>query len=226
MIRKSRIDKVKGAHRIQSDGRAFSCDFQRADLEYAHQEELMRLLTLLSLIFCSHLVWANDSSTPTNFFDLSANSLSGKKVNFSTYRGKVVLVVNTASQCGFTPQLKELEEMYKKYASRGFVVLAFPSNDFKQEKGSNEEVQTFAEKEFGVTFPLFDKAPVTGKDKQPVYQFLTTQKPGILFKDVAWNFEKFLVNRKGLVIERWSSITKPSSDSITKAIEKALNEPL
>nr|BFD59568.1 glutathione peroxidase [Bdellovibrio sp. CKG001]BFD62948.1 glutathione peroxidase [Bdellovibrio sp. HM001] len=186
----------------------------------------MRLLTLLGLIFCSQLSWANESAVATNFFDLSANSLSGKKINFSTYRGKVVLVVNTASQCGFTPQLKELEEMYKKYASRGFIVLAFPSNDFKQEKGTNEEVQSFAEKEFGVTFPFFDKAPVTGKDKQPVYQFLTTQKPGLLFKDVAWNFEKFLINRKGQVIERWSSITKPSSESITKAVEKALNEPL
>lgn len=184
----------------------------------------MRIFALIALILCTSFASAKD--TPASFFDLSANSLAGKKVNFSTYRGKVVLVVNTASQCGFTPQLKELEEMYKKYADRGFVVLAFPSNDFKQEKGTNEEVQTFAAKEFGVTFPLFDKAPVSGKDIQPVYQFLTTQKPGLIFKDVAWNFEKFLINRKGQVIERWSSITKPSSDSITKSVEKALNEPL
>ncbi|KYG65480.1 glutathione peroxidase [Bdellovibrio bacteriovorus] len=163
---------------------------------------------------------------PKNFFELSAPSISGKKVNFSTYRGKVVLVVNTASQCGFAPQLKELEDMYKKYADRGFVVLAFPSNDFKQEKGENSEVQKFAEKEYGVTFPFFDKAPVSGKDKQPVYQFLTEKKPGLLFKDVGWNFEKFLINRRGEVIERWGSITKPSSDSITNAVEKALAEPL
>ncbi|KHD88915.1 MAG: hypothetical protein OM95_07180 [Bdellovibrio sp. ArHS] len=152
--------------------------------------------------------------------------MSGKKVNFSTYRGKVVLVVNTASQCGFTPQLKELEDMYKKYADRGFVVLAFPSNDFKQEKADNTEVQKFAEKEYGITFPLFEKAPVSGDDKQPVYKFLTEKKPGLLFKDVSWNFEKFLINRRGQVVERWSSITKPSSDSLTKAVEKALAEPL
>ncbi len=183
-------------------------------------------MRFFSLIFCLLLSSFASAETVQNFFELSAKNISGKTVNFSTYRGKVVLVVNTASQCGFTPQLKDLETLYKKYADRGFVVLAFPSNDFKQEKGDNSEVQTFAEKEFGVTFPLFDKAPVTGKDKQPVYQFLTEQKPGVLFKDVSWNFEKFLVNRKGQVIERWSSITKPSSDSIVKAVEKALNEPL
>ncbi len=183
----------------------------------------MRLLFLICLIFTG--VFAR-AEVPNNFFELSADSLSGKKVQFSTYRGKVVLVVNTASQCGFTPQLKELEDLYKKYANRGFVVLAFPSNDFKQEKGDATTIQQFAEKEYGITFPIFDKGPVTGKDKQPVYQFLTAQKPGLLFKDVAWNFEKFLINRKGQVIERWSSITKPSSDAIVKEIEKALNEPL
>lgn len=185
----------------------------------------MRFLALFSLLFTlSSLSLA--AETPANFFELSATTLQGKKMNFSTYRGKVVLVVNTASQCGFTPQLKGLEELYKKYADRGFIVLGFPSNDFKQEKGDNSEVQKFAEKEYGVTFPLFDKAPVTGKDKQPVYQFLTEKKPGLIFKDVSWNFEKFLINRRGEVVERWSSITKPTSDAIVKDIEKALNEPL
>ncbi|WP_407652949.1 glutathione peroxidase [Bdellovibrio svalbardensis] len=169
---------------------------------------------------------AESTTSAQNFFELSATDISGKKVNFSTYRGKVVLVVNTASQCGFTPQLKELEAMYKKYANRGFIVLAFPSNDFKQEKGDNTAVKGFAEKEYGVTFPFFDKAPVTGADKQPVYQFLTEKKPGLLLKDVSWNFEKFLVNRKGEVIERWSSITKPSSEKVVESVEKALGEPL
>lgn len=166
------------------------------------------------------------AATTQNFFELSATDISGKKVNFSTYRGKVVLVVNTASECGFTPQLKELEEMYKKYASRGFVVLAFPSNDFKQEPADNAGVKAFAAKEYGTTFPFFEKAPVKGPEKQEIYKFLTEKKPGVLFKDVAWNFEKFLVNRKGEVIERWSSITKPSSGSVTKSVEKALAEPL
>ncbi|UYL08077.1 glutathione peroxidase [Bdellovibrio sp. SKB1291214] len=169
---------------------------------------------------------SSSDSKPRSFYELSANDISGKKVHFSSYRGKVVLVVNTASQCGFTPQLKDLEGLYKKYSERGFVVLAFPSNDFKQEKGDNTEVQSFAKKEYGCTFPFFDKAPVTGPNKQPVYQFLTEQKPGLIFKDVSWNFEKFLVNRKGQVVDRWTSITKPSSDKIVNAIEKALAEPL
>lgn len=168
----------------------------------------------------------SDSNLPKSFFELSAVSLSGQKINFSTYRGKVVLVVNTASQCGFTPQLKELEELYQNYSPKGFTVLAFPSNDFKQEKGSAEDVQKVAKAEYGCTFPFFEKGIVRGDDKQPVYQFLTAQKPGLILKDVAWNFEKFLVNRKGQVIERWSSITKPSSKSVRNAIEKALNEPL
>lgn len=184
----------------------------------------MRIAVLLCLV----LLGAQPSfaDRAKNFFELSANSISGKKVNFSTYRGKVLLVVNTASQCGFTPQLKDLEELQKKYASQGFMVLGFPSNDFKQEKGDSSQVQSFAEKEYGITFPLFDKAPVTGADKQPVYQFLTENKPGLLFKEVSWNFEKFLVDRHGKVIERWNSITKPTSGTITKAIEKALAEPL
>ena len=183
----------------------------------------MRLVLFFSFLFALNVSLAE---TPKTFFELSANTLSGKKINFSNYRGKVVLVVNTASQCGFTPQLKELEDLYKKYSTQGFIVLGFPSNDFKQEQSDNSEVQRFAEKEYGITFPLFEKAPVAGKDKQPVYQFLSEKKPGVLFKDVSWNFEKFLINRRGEVVERWNSMTKPSSDSITKMIEKSLKEPM
>lgn len=183
----------------------------------------MRLFITTLLFF---LGLQSQASAPELFFELSATDINGKKINFSTYRGKVVLVVNTASECGFTPQLAELEDLYKKYASQGFMVLAFPSNDFKQEKAANEEIQAYATKEYKTTFPFFEKGAVRGADKQPVYQFLSEKKPGILFKDVGWNFEKFLINRKGQVIERFSSITKPSSGAITKAIEKALSEPL
>lgn len=182
----------------------------------------MRFLISMFLIIFPFLSYGNPGK---NFFDLSATSLSGSKVNFSGYQGKVVLVVNTASQCGFTPQLKDLETIYKKYSSQGFIVLGFPSNDFKQESHEKDQIQKFAEKEYGVSFPFFEKAAVTGKDKQPVYQFLTDKKPGILFKDVSWNFEKFLINRQGEVIERWNSMTSPTSDSMTKAIEKALKQP-
>lgn len=183
----------------------------------------MRFFLFFTLLFASISIFA---TTPNNFFELSATTLTGKKIQFSSYRGKVVLVVNTASQCGFTPQLKDLEALYKKYADQGFIVLAFPSNDFKQEKEEGAGIQKFAQNEYGITFPLFEKAPVTGKNKQPVYEFLTKKKPGLLFSEVSWNFEKFLIGRNGEVIERWSSITKPSSDSIVKQIEKALAEPL
>lgn len=161
-----------------------------------------------------------------NFYDLSANDIYGKKIHFTQYRGKVVLVVNTASKCGFTPQLKDLEALYKKYGAKGFIVLAFPSNDFRQEKDTNENVAKFAQKEYGTTFPFFEKGVVSGSQKQPVYQFLTEQKPGLLFREVSWNFEKFLVNRQGQVIERWNSMTSPDSDSVVKKIETALNEPI
>jgi glutathione peroxidase len=184
------------------------------------------ILSVCVFFFALQSFATGTSTVPDLFYELSASDISGKKVNFSTYRGKVVLVVNTASECGFAPQLKDLEDLYKKYASQGFVVLAFPSNDFKQEKGDNADIQAFAKKEYQTTFPFFEKAPVRGADKQPVYQFLSEKKPGILFKDVGWNFEKFLINRKGEVVERWSSITKPSSGSITKAVEQALTDPL
>jgi len=169
---------------------------------------------------------AQASIPSKNFFNLSAIDIRGKKIHFSQYRGKVVLVVNTASQCGFTPQLKDLEAVYKKYSARGFTVLAFPSNDFKQEIGANSDIQSFAKKQYGVTFPIFDKAPVSGLQKQPVYEFLVEQKSGILFRDISWNFEKFLINRQGQVIERWNSMTSPSSKSIIEKIETALNDPI
>lgn len=185
-------------------------------------------ISLLSLFICKQTLGA-PASTPSStqsFFDFSANDIRGKKIHFTQYRGKVVLVVNTASECGFTPQLKDLEEIYKKYSAKGFTVLAFPSNDFKQEKGSREEVQKFAQDNYHITFPIFDKGPVTGDDQQAVFKFLTEQKPGILFKDVRWNFEKFLISRDGKVIERWSSITSPTSKSVLEKIEKALAAPM
>lgn len=180
---------------------------------------------ILSLFLSLPALAQNQKSAP-DFFDLSAKTLEGKDLPFSRYRGQVVLVVNTASQCGFTPQLGSLQKIYDKFKDRGFVVFAFPSNDFKQEKSEGNAIQSFAKENYQTTFPFFEKAAVRGEDIQPVYKFLTSSKSGIIFKDVAWNFEKFLVNRRGEVVERWSSITKPDSKDITRAIEKALAEPL
>ena len=184
--------------------------------------------SFLSLFVChnSSAAPASTTSSTQSFFDFSANDIRGKKIYFSQYRGKVVLVVNTASECGFTPQMADLEELQKKYSAKGFTVLAFPSNDFKQEKGSREEVQKFAQDKYHITFPMFDKGPVTGSDQQEVFKFMTEQKPGMIFKDVRWNFEKFLINREGKVIERWSSITSPTSKSVLEKIERALAAPM
>lgn len=183
------------------------------------------IVFLIASSLVSLTVFSKDKTSALNsFYDLSAQDLQGQKVPFSRFQNKVVLIVNTASQCGFTPQLKDLEDLNKKYSSQDLVILGFPSNDFKQEKSEASEIQKFAEKEYGITFTLMEKGPVSGPEKQPVFKFLTDQKSGILFKEVAWNFEKFLIDRQGHVIDRWSSMTKPSSAEIVSKIEKALKE--
>lgn len=170
------------------------------------------LCALTILVF---LPFAEARSTHT-----SAASLPPE---LSPYVGKVVLVVNTASRCGFTPQYEGLEALYRKWKSMGFVVLGFPSNDFGfQEPGSNEEIKKFCIKNYQVSFPLFPKSTVFGKDKTPLYRYLTTnaQPAG----EVSWNFEKFLVGKNGKVLARFGSRVKPESPEIEKAIRTALIE--
>ena len=129
------------------------------------------------------------AKTPDSIYDVQVRDITGKPVSMSEYKGKVLLIVNTASKCGYTPQLKDLEAIYKKYKKQGFEVLAFPSNDFKQDPAENSEIVSFAQKKYEVTFPFFEKNSVTGADKQPLFQILTQQKSGIVFKEVLWNFE-------------------------------------
>lgn len=160
-----------------------------------------------------------------SFFDLKAESISGDVVELSSYRGKVVLVVNTASQCGFTSQFGDLQKLYEEYKERGFVVLGFPSNDFGgQEPLSNEEVKGFCSSNYGVNFPLFAKASVSGSTKQPVYKFLTEQSEKKFNGDPGWNFVKFLIGKDGTVRNRFSSMTKPLSSTLKKRIEALLGE--
>ena len=132
------------------------------------------------------------------------------------------MIVNTASQCGYTPQLKDLETLYRKYKKQGFEVLAFPSNDFKQDPAQNSEIVSFAQKNYEVTFPFFEKGSVSGNTKQPLFQILTQQKSGAIFKEVLWNFEKFLISRDGKVIDRWNSSASPVSSEIIRPLEMAL----
>ena len=153
--------------------------------------------------------------------DFKATRLDGTVEDLSAYDGKVVLVVNTASQCGFTPQFEGLEKLYEQYADRGLVVLGFPCNQFGgQEPGDSEQIGAFCQKNYGVTFPMFEKVEVNGDDAHPLYQWLRQEKGGLLGDKIKWNFTKFLLNRDGEVVDRFSPTTKP--EKLTQDVEKLL----
>ena len=157
----------------------------------------------------------------TSLGDFSATSIDGKPVDLSDYEGKVVLVVNTASQCGFTPQYQGLQALYDEYADQGFAVLGFPCDQFgHQEPGDEDEIASFCERNFGVTFPLFAKIDVNGDDAHPLYQWLKKEQGGLLGGKIKWNFTKYLVGKDGQVIDRYAPTTKP--EKIAGDIEKAL----
>jgi glutathione peroxidase len=158
----------------------------------------------------------------TTAYDFSATTIDGKTRKLLDYKGKVLLVVNTASNCGFTPQYKGLEEVHRKFKDRGFAVLGFPSNQFgEQEPGPDSEIAEFCEMNFGVTFPLFSKIDVNGEQAHPLYKYLTSEKKGLLGSEaIKWNFTKFLVGKDGKVIDRYAPTTKPQD--IERDIEKAL----
>ncbi len=178
--------------------------------------------TLLMLSFTSQV---NAIPVDKNFYEYTAKSITGEEVKLDVFRGKVALVVNTASNCGFTSQYQGLEELYQKYKDQGFVVLAFPSNDFGgQEPGKNEEIKHFCELKYKTTFPIFEKNPVKGSEKQPVYKFLTENSEKKFQGDPGWNFVKFLVDQQGQVVGRYASITTPTSKKIVKTIEGLLGK--
>jgi glutathione peroxidase len=154
--------------------------------------------------------------------EFTANTLSGKEMNLSEYAGKVVLIVNTASKCGFTPQYAGLESIYEKYKDQGFVILGFPCNQFGgQEPGEASQIQEFCQLNYGVKFPMFGKVDVNGDAAHPLFKFLTSEKPGILgTEQIKWNFTKFLVDKKGNPTKRYGSATKP--EEIAGDIEKLL----
>jgi len=158
----------------------------------------------------------------TTVYDFSADSLSGQPVDLSQYKGKVLLIVNTASKCGFTPQYQGLEELHKQFAGQPFEVLGFPCNQFgQQEPGNAEEIGAFCEKNYGVTFPVFAKIDVNGENAHPLYQHLKKNAPGILgTESIKWNFTKFLVRKDGTIHDRYATTTKPSelADDIRKLL--------
>ena len=150
--------------------------------------------------------------------EFTLNSIDGSPAPLSAYQGKVVLIVNVASRCGFTPQYTGLEALYEKYKDRGFVILGFPANNFGgQEPGTNEEIKTFCSTKYNVTFPMYSKISVKGDDKAPLYQFLTATGG-----EIQWNFTKFLVDKNGKVVARFEPKVTPESPEVAEAIEKAL----
>ena len=145
-----------------------------------------------------------------NFYDLKANDARGNEVSMSEYKGKVVLVVNTATSCGFTPQYEGLQALYEKYKDQGFEILDFPCNQFaNQVKGTEAEIHEFCSSRYGITFRLFEKIDVNGKNEHPVYTYLKSQKGGIMGKNIKWNFTKFLIDRNGNVVARFGSADTP-----------------
>ncbi|GAA1906985.1 glutathione peroxidase [Nocardioides lentus] len=156
----------------------------------------------------------------TALTDFTATTITGGEQPLSAYEGKVVLVVNTASQCGFTPQFEGLEKLHQDYGDRGLVVLGFPSDQFNQELGTADEIGEFCQKNYGVSFPMFDKVAVNGDEAHPLFRWLTSEKGGLLGSRIKWNFTKFLVGRDGQVVKRYGSTTKP--EKIAADIEKQL----
>ncbi|ULA63495.1 MAG: Hydroperoxy fatty acid reductase gpx1 [Nitrospira sp.] len=157
----------------------------------------------------------------TSFYDFTMDDIDGKPVSLSQYKGKALLVVNTASFCGNTPQYTDLEAMYEQYRDKGFEILAFPANNFgQQEPGTNAEIKGFCLTKYSVSFPLFSKISVKGSDKHPLYQYLTEKSP--FPGEVEWNFQKYLVDRNGNIVARFPHRMKPSSPEIVKEVERVL----
>lgn len=161
------------------------------------------------------------ASTKHTVYDFKMKSIDGKPIPLSKYKGKALLIVNTASRCGYTPQYEGLESLYEKYRERGFEVLAFPANDFgQQEPGTDAEIQKFCSLNYKTSFPLFSKITVKGKGIHPLYAYLTKESP--FPGDIKWNFNKFLVGQDGQIAARFDSRTEPMSKNVTDAIDKLL----
>lgn len=181
---------------------------------------------VLIIVFGVFLFWScqgqnkpakTDATMPKQtIYQFKVKDLSGKEFDFASLKGKKIMIVNTASKCGLTPQYKDLEALYKEYASKGLVIVGFPANNFaSQEPGTNEEIATFCQLNYGVTFPMMDKVSVKGDDMSAVYQFLTNKsKNGLQDSDVEWNFQKYLLNEKGELVKVISPRTLPNAPEV------------
>jgi glutathione peroxidase len=194
---------------------------------------LLGIAILIAISASLALTWANKSAAnesvkmaEKSVLEFTMKNIDGKDVKLDEYRGKVLMIVNVASKCGYTPQYEGLESTYRKYKDQGLVVMGFPANNFLgQEPGTNEEIKTFCKTRYDVTFPMFAKISVKGDDIHPLYRFLTSKETNPEFSgDISWNFNKFLVDRTGKVVDRFSTREKPESEKIALAIEKTLKQ--
>jgi glutathione peroxidase len=184
----------------------------------------MSLMALLMMSGSAGTIAKSETAAEGGIYSLTMKSIEGTDVALSSYNGKVLLLVNVASKCGYTPQYKDLEALYRKYKDRGLVILGFPANNFAwQEPGTDAEIKTFCTTTYDVTFPMFSKISVKGKDQHPLYRYLTSESTNPTFAgDVKWNFTKYLVDRKGNIVGKFGSSVKPLSDELVGAIESAL----
>ena len=183
-------------------------------------------MKLRSLLLLLSLIGSVPMSAASNIHEFTLNSIDGKASPLSAYDGKVVMLVNVASRCGYTPQYSGLEALYEKYKDRGLVILGFPANNFGgQEPGTNEEIKTFCSRKYNVTFPMMSKVSVLGDDKTPLYQFLTDKSTDPKFGgDIKWNFTKFLFDRNGNPVARFEPAVTPDSPEVQSAVESALGK--
>jgi glutathione peroxidase len=166
-----------------------------------------------------------EASEASSVYDFTVQTIEGKQQSLSQYQGKVLLIVNTASKCGYTPQYEDFQKLYEAHKDEGLVVLGFPSNDFNQEPGDEERIQQFCQEKFNVTFPMFSKVHVKGEQKHPLYEYLTNkQHNGQVDAKVKWNFFKFLVNRKGQPVSVYPSPKKVTSDQFQQKLKALLDQ--
>lgn len=184
-------------------------------------------ITIVSLSYGFGL-FSNPEQPETNFaasvYDFKMKDIDGKNVNLKKYKGKVVMIVNTASKCGYTPQYEGLEAIYRKYKDQDFVVLGFPANNFRgQEPGTDKEIKEFCTLKYDVTFPMFSKISVKGEDQHPLYKYLTDKATNPEFAgDITWNFNKFLIGKDGKIVARYETKVKPEDPTVTAEIEKLI----
>jgi len=187
---------------------------------------LASLLAMPALRAAEDQPLSEEAAKAESPLDFKVKDIDGEEVKLAQYKGKVLMVVNVASECGLTPQYEQLVALQEQYADKGFVVLGFPANDFRgQEPGTNEEIKLFCQENYNVNFPMFSKLSVLGEDKAPLFQYLTSEeKVGDFSGEIAWNFNKFLIGRDGQVIGRFEPRTRPDEPEVVAAIESALEQ--